>query len=145
GRYLVTGEYSGAVRVWDVQTRRQVRSLGTHGQEIRGVVFSRDGRHLASASSDGEVKLWDTTRLDEEQGARPGLKAPRTLLARVPGPSLSVAFSPDGRRLATGGEENTVKIWDVQAGRELYPLRGHSGEIYAVAFSPDGDGRLVAS
>src|SRR4029077_9879804 len=77
-------------------------------------------------------------RLDEEQGA------PRTLHARVPGASLNVAFSPDGRRLATGGEENTVKIWDVESGRESHPpLRGHSGEVYAVAFSPDG--RWVAS
>ena len=49
-----------------------------------------------------------------------------------------MAFSPDGRRLATGGEENTVKIWDVQTGRELHTLRGHNGDVYAVAFSPDG-------
>ena len=48
-----------------------------------------------------------------------------------------MAFSPDGRRLATGGEENTVKIWDVQTGQELQTLRGHSGDVYTVAFSPD--------
>ena len=77
------------------------------------MVFSRDGGHLASASGDGMVKLWDATRLDKKQEAR------LTLRARVPGPSLNVAFSPDGRRLATGGEENTVKIWDVQTGEEL--------------------------
>ena len=103
------------------------------------MVFSRDGRHLASASGDGVVKLWDATRLDEKQEAR------LTLRARVPGPSLNVAFSPDGRRLATGGEENTVKIWDVQTGQELQTLRGHSGDVYTVAFSPDDDGRWVAS
>ena len=56
-----------------------------------------------------------------------------------------MAFSPDGRRLATGGEENTVKIWDVQTGQELQTLRGHSGDVYTVAFSPDPDGRWVAS
>ena len=45
---------------------REVGTLGTHDREIRGVVFSRDGGHLASASSDGMVKLWDATRLDKE-------------------------------------------------------------------------------
>ncbi len=54
-----------------------------------------------------------------------------------------MAFSPDGRWLATGGEENTVKIWDVQTGRELRPLRGHTNDIYAVTISPDG--RWIAS
>jgi WD40 repeat protein len=50
---------------------------------------------------------------------------------------LNVAFSPDSQRLATGGEENSVKIWDVQTGQELLTLRGHKGDVYTVAFSPD--------
>jgi WD40 repeat protein/serine/threonine protein kinase len=140
GRYLVTGNQDGVVQVRDSQTGKEVHRLVTHGREVRGLVFSRDGEHLASASSDGEVKLWDATRLDEKQDPRiPPIRG------RVPGPSLNVAFSPDGRRLATGGEENTVKIWDVQTGRELQPLRGHNGEVYTVAFSPDKDGRWIAS
>ncbi|HEY7422835.1 MAG TPA: protein kinase [Gemmataceae bacterium] len=141
GRYLVTGKVEGAVQVWDARTGQEVGTLATHDREIRGVVFSRDGRHLASASGDGKVMLWDATRLDEKQEAR------LTLQARVPGPSVNVAFSPDGRRLATGGEGNTVKIWDVEKGGEpLTTLRGHSKEVYAVAFSPDDDeGPWVAS
>jgi WD40 repeat protein len=90
------------------------------------------------------VKLWDATRLTEQPDAR------HTLRGRTHGPSLNVAFSPDGRLLATGGDENTVKVWDVATGRELRTLRGHSGDIYAVAFSPgvpggDGSGRWLAS
>jgi WD40 repeat protein len=98
------------------------------------VVFSRKGGHLASVGGDGEVKLWDATRLDQEQKAR------LTLPARVPGrkPNVNVAFSPDGLRLATGGPDHTVAIRDVRDGRELQPLRGHTGDIYTVAFSPDG-------
>src|SRR5262249_26522761 len=76
---------------------------------------------------------------DEKKEAR------LTLRARVAGPGLSVAFSPDGRRLATGGEANTVKIWDVQNGQPLRTLEGHNGDVYAVAFSPKDDGGLVAS
>jgi WD40 repeat protein/serine/threonine protein kinase len=151
GRYLVTGQLEGAVQVWDARTGQPVKALdarnglksdtfATHDREIRGVVFSRDGRHLVSASGDGAVKLWDATRLAEKQEPR------LTLRARVPGPGVNVAFSPDGRRLATVVEGNTVKIWDVEKGGEpLTTLRGHSKEVYAVAFSPDDEGRWVAS
>jgi WD40 repeat protein len=145
GRYLVTGNVNnGAVQVWDAGTGREVGTLDTHSREVFGVVFSRDGEHLALASRDGIVKLWDAKRLDD----RPidGKKAARlTLRARVAGPGVNVAFSPDGRRLATGAEENTVKIRDVQNGDDLQTLRGHNGEVYTVAFSPDNDGRWVAS
>jgi WD40 repeat protein len=93
---------------------------------------------LASASDDGEVKLWDATRLEAKQKVR------HTFRARVPGAGLNVSFSPDGRRLATGGPDNTVKIWGLEDFQELKTLRGHSGEVYTLAFSPE-DGRWIAS
>jgi WD40 repeat protein len=49
-----------------------------------------------------------------------------------------VAFSPDGKRLATAGGEGAVKIWDAATGQELGALKGHSDGIRSVVFSPDG-------
>ncbi len=71
------GERAQTVEVWDAQTGHHVSTLGAHDREIRGLVFSRDGEHLASASADGTVKLWDATRLGEKQVAR------RTVHARA--------------------------------------------------------------
>jgi WD40 repeat protein len=49
-----------------------------------------------------------------------------------------VAFSRDGKRIATGGEDNTVRLWDAGTGKLLETLRGHASPVSGVAFSPDG-------
>ena len=52
---------------------------------------------------------------------------------------LSLAFSPDGRRLATSSEDQTVRLWDVETGQEVLTLRGHADIVPTVTFSPDGN------
>lgn len=143
GRWLVTGRVNGAVEIWDARDGKAIGALDTHKREIRGVVFSKDGEHLATASSDGTIKLWQAKLLDKGLDNMP---EPSEFTARVAGPSLSVAFSPDGGRIATGGEEFTITIRDVRSPREVIrSLRGHRGDIYTIAFSPDAKGRWIAS
>jgi WD40 repeat protein len=56
----------------------------------------------------------------------------------------SVAFSPDGKRLASGSYDTTVRVWDAQSGQEVLSLKGHTDPVWSVAFSPDGQ-RLASS
>ena len=50
----------------------------------------------------------------------------------------SVAFSPDGKMLASGSDDQTIKLWDAASGKEQATLQGHRGEVHSVTFSPDG-------
>ena len=99
---------------------------------IMSVVFSPDGKLLATGGDAAEVRLWQVA------DGKP-LLTYRGHTHWV----LSIAFSPDGQTLASSSNDQTVKLWDVNTGQCLRTLHGHTNWVWSVAFSPDG--RTLAS
>jgi WD40 repeat protein/tRNA A-37 threonylcarbamoyl transferase component Bud32 len=135
GRRLATAGADQTVRVWDAASGQELGIWRGHTALVNAVAFHPDGWRLASASGDwhrsGEVLVWDA--------ARPQDSRPLSTSHWVAG----VAFSPDGRLVASATWDQVVRVWDVRTGRERQTLVGHRAEVMAVAFSPDG--RQLAS
>jgi WD40 repeat protein len=147
-----------ALRVWDLATGQVCLAPEGFLPGVQGVAFSPDGRWLAAAVGSydgkspgvspgvggrrGEVRVWDATTGQQVYNLR-----------GHSGCVWGVAFSPDGKRLASAGgkslltsapgksrkrEPGEVKIWDMQTGQEVCTLRAHSACVFGVSFSPDG-------
>jgi WD40 repeat protein len=138
GGRFASGSGNNEVRVWDVATGREVFTLVGHSQPIFNAIFSPDGRHLASADRDGVVKVWDLADLKQRSSA------PRYTLTQQSLGVWCLAFSPDGQRLAVGGQysDDSVRVYEAATGELRLTLRGHI-RVVSVAFNVDG--RRLAS
>ncbi len=111
---------------------RLQKTLTGHALRINAMVFSPDGRQLASAS-------WRTIITDTRTGEQLQTLMEGSARTYV----YAVAYSPDGKILATGGSDHIITLWNPETGQEIKRLEGHSQAVNALAFSPDG--KLLAS
>lgn len=132
GRIIASGEEFGGVRLWNAETGIQLNHpIKAHKNSIAAISFSPDGSRFATVSNDGIIKIWNTETGEEaappieEKGVR------------------SIAFSPDGKYIASGSKR--ISLWDLATGKRLdSEMKGHSGSIAFLMFSPDGD-RIISS
>jgi WD40 repeat protein len=134
GRCAVSASSDHTLKVWDLETGRQLLTLEGHSSWVNGVAVSPDGRYAVSASHDKTLKVWDL------ETGRP-LRTLEGHSDRVNG----VAVSPDGRRAVSASDDHTLKVWDLETGRELHTLEGHSNRVNGIAVSPDGRRAVSAS
>jgi WD40 repeat protein len=132
GRRIVTTDFSGAIKVWDADTGKEVRTF--HGTVARSAL-SPDGKRLAFTGQAGTVQVRDVDTGDE-------VLAPFDTYA---GPVMSLTFSPDGKRLATSGWDGSAALWDAGTGRRLHSLTGHRHNVMTIEFSADGTRLVTAS
>ena len=138
------------IRLWDTDIAQQIGRLETYTRWVYALAFSPDiqgtsGMFLASGSGDGTIRVWHL-----DSGSAPTDRPQMTLTAHTDG-VLALAFSPNSTAqynwvLASGSRDGTLRLWKLTVGESTprsLALHGHTADVQAVAFSPDG--RTLAS
>lgn len=153
-KHVLIGFNAGSVCVFPANQRVvNVYSHPVHKKTVTGAAFLPDGDTFVTVSQDGTLKMWKTAaalkylkELEDKNGdAKPAVPKPTHTVNAHSGYGVTcVAVSPDGKRIATGATDGTIKLWDADAVKQTASLAvAHPGGVRAVAFSPDG--KVLAS
>ena len=174
GKTAISASHDRTLKIWDTKTGSELKTLTGHSSFVTAVAIARDGKTAISASLDNTLKIWDTETGRELMGLQlntipilwlllrqyncmAGILFIRKSLKTFIGHSDSVravAIAPDGKTAISVSNDNTLKIWDTETGRELKTFigrrklktfTGHSSFVTAVAIAPDGKTAISAS
>jgi WD40 repeat protein len=130
GTLLASGQDGGALSLWERATGRQIAKVHAHTPGVFNVIFSPDGRLIATTGLDTTGKLWDVI---------PGGLQPRLTLRGLVG-RVGLVFSPDGRRVAASSEgDHSFVLWDTDTGLQVGTIYGRRGGFLGFAFARDGN------
>ena len=185
GKFLATGCHDGNVRIWDIATAKAEKTIAAHllpqPQPIYAVAWSPDGKQIASASFDKSIKIWDATTAKIVVEIKGGIDRipPDTTKTKFAGTLIgspgdgvlnappdsghrdqvfTLAFSKDGKQLASASSDRTLKLWNAQTGQLVRdfpnptlkpvppgtPAPSHPGFIHQVKWTADGT-KLVSA
>lgn len=117
-----------AIRIWDVESGKELATIEDHADWIFDIAFSPDGKRLASASRDKTSKVFDAVKKES--------------IVTFPGHAqtvYTVAFAHDGKSVFTGGEDNLIRAWKPdEDGKQVRQIGGFGGPVFKLQFTPDG-------
>ncbi len=144
GAQLATASDDGTVRLWSAAAGMQQHVLRGHRGQVSGVAYApgRDRHLLATCGKDRTVRIWNSKTGAPVQRAETG--APVVLEGHQDW-VWSLAFSPDGRYLASSSDDRTVRLWRTSDWTCVRTFEGHQHWVWSVAFSPDGQTMASAS
>ena len=123
GQQLITGSEEGLVVIWDLRTRKELRTHRASDAPVRTVSFLGD--RAVAAGDDGIIRVWKGEQLEHEW-------------LGVQEPVLALAASPDGKQVLSGDAEGTIRVWSVATGRTIHVLRGHKATVQSIALTSNG-------
>jgi WD40 repeat protein len=133
------------IRLWDVATGKELGPTAAHDRPVTSVSVFPDGKAVASASSDGTVRLWEATTGRQIRAIDlvwEGEQAGRQVTVRLGG--SCVAFSPDGKTVAAASRGGGVFQWEAATGKPSSRFTAAEEEVTSLAFTPDGKRLLTA-
>ncbi|MHC4645217.1 MAG: WD40 repeat domain-containing protein [Planctomycetota bacterium] len=123
GNMVASGGWRGTIRFWNARSGDEIVKTRSHFSSVRSVVFVAGEDFVVTKSTDNTIRLWNAATAAQKDVVRAYYRS---------------AISPDGQILVSPGNNNTVRVFDLQAGQHLHTFTGHSALVEYLAFTADG-------